>query len=113
MDLEKQDLDTQFKKLIMQNSDVIFYKKNGYFLFKEFFKVNDVSNIKEQTQKIFINQMFDKGTITSKDITEDEFETAIVALFNSHFETFANCGKQAQHLINLHRLSLDEKLIQK
>jgi hypothetical protein len=40
------------------------------------------------------------------------FDAAMVELFNRDLQTFTNCGKQAQHLISLHRLSLDQRLVQ-
>ena len=97
----------------MQNSEVLFYKKNGYFLYKGFFDPAKAEEIRKESQMIFIHQMINNGIINRHDISEDEFEIGIVKLFNDNFEIYANCGKQCQHLINLHRLSLDKKLIQK
>jgi hypothetical protein len=39
------------------------------------------------------------------------FDAAMVELFNRDLQTFTNCGKQAQHLISLHRLSLDRRIV--
>ena len=47
------------------------------------------------------------------DAADDEpaFDAAMVRLFDHDLATFTNCGKQAQHLISLHRLSLDQRLL--
>ena len=39
------------------------------------------------------------------------FERGMGELFDADLQTFTNCGKQAQHLISLHRLSLDERVV--
>jgi ectoine hydroxylase-related dioxygenase (phytanoyl-CoA dioxygenase family) len=72
-----------------------------------------VSKVKEEAQEVFVNQLLDKKIIKGKKVKEAEFEDAIVELFNKHFEVFANCGKQVQHLISLHRLTLADKLLAK
>lgn len=97
----------------MNNAEKSFYQENGYYLYKGFFDPTEVGDIKKEAQDIFINQFFDKGIIQSENIDDDEFEKAIVRLFNEHFDVYINCGKQAQHLISLHRLSLDKKLVEK
>lgn len=97
----------------MKNEELTAYNKNGYYLYKSFFNVAEIKNIKEEVQSIFINQMLEKGIIDSTNISEQKYEEAIVILFNEHFDTYINCGKQAQHLISLHRLSLNDKLVAK
>jgi phytanoyl-CoA hydroxylase len=97
----------------MKNKDFDHYKKEGYFLYKNFFNPLEIEKVKKEAQLIFINQIYEKGIINTKTITDDEFEDAIVRLFNLHFDTYINCGKQAQHLIDLHRISLNEKLVEK
>lgn len=97
----------------MQNSELIFYKNNGFFLFKGFFNQKNIKEIKKESQAIFIYQMKEKGIIENINVSEKEFEVGMIKLFNGHFEIFANCGKQSQHLIALHRLSLNNKLVKK
>ena len=97
----------------MENKEIDQYNKDGYFLYKKFFNPLEVIKIKIEAQNIFINQMLEKKIINSTSITDDEFENGIVELFNKHFDTYINCGKQAQHLINLHRISLNENLVNK
>ena len=51
--------------------------------------------------------------INSLDINNNEFEDKIKILFKENFNIFLNCGKQCQHIIDLWKLSLDERLIEK
>jgi hypothetical protein len=97
----------------MKNSEYSKYKESGYFLYKGFFSREEIDVIREDAKKIFISQFLEKGFVDSPEITESQFESAIVQLFNNDFPTFVNCGKQAQHLVSLHRISLHEKLIAK
>jgi hypothetical protein len=97
----------------MANNDYSFYKQQGYFLYKRFFEPKEIETIHSEAKTIFIHQFVEKGYVTSPDISEAEFESAIVRLFNEDFTTFANCGKQTQHLISLHRISLHQKLVDK
>ena len=55
--------------------------------------------------------MLELKLINSLDINNDEFEDKIKILFKSHFNTFLNCGKHCQHIIDLWKLSLDNRLI--
>jgi hypothetical protein len=51
------------------------------------------------------------GLLKSKAPGEEEFEAGMFKLFEADLQTFTNCGKQVQHLISLHRLSLDDRIV--
>ncbi len=87
------------------------YKKNGYVLRKGFFEKEELDRIRDEAKEIFASQMLRYGIIGSSSIDERDFESGMVELFERDMQTFANCGKQAQHLISLHRLSLDERIV--
>ncbi len=97
----------------MENYNLLDYKKSGYYLYKNFFNSAEIENVQNEAKEIFINQFLSQQIITSKYVSDAEFEIAIVNLFNNHFENYVNCAKQAQHLISLHLLSLDKKVIDK
>jgi ectoine hydroxylase-related dioxygenase (phytanoyl-CoA dioxygenase family) len=88
------------------------YKEEGYVLAKRFFSKKEVEAIREEAKQIFIAQMVRHGIITNRPLPEAEFERGMFDLFQKDLQSFVNCGKQAQHLISLHRLSLDERIIQ-
>jgi phytanoyl-CoA hydroxylase len=91
--------------------DVNKYKENGFVLMKEFFPQGEVERVYLEAKEVFILQMRRLGLVESNTPRESEFEAGMFRLFEADLQVFTNCGKQAQHLISLHRLSLDERII--
>lgn len=91
--------------------DLNDYKENGFAHIKGFFPVEQVEQIYHEAKEIFILQMCRLGLVSSRTPSETEFEAGMFKLFEADLQAFTNCGKQAQHLISLHRLSLDERII--
>lgn len=95
--------------------DKLFFKKNGYVILKDFFAVEQIEDLKKDAKNIFLYQ-FIRNNYTKKlfldDIPENEFNQLIFRLFKEDPETLFNCGKQVQHLISLHKLSINDKVIQ-
>ena len=87
------------------------YKDKGFVLRKGFLDVLEVDKVREEAKEIFTLQMKRLGIIDREDVGEEEFEREMFELFEKDVAIFANCGKQAQHLISLHRLSLDERIV--
>lgn len=80
------------------------YNRDGYFLFKNFFHKQDIESILEECKDVFANQFLFKGYRGS-------FMSNMQRLFAEDKFVFSNCGKHVQHLVNLHRLSLNVRLI--
>jgi hypothetical protein len=59
---------------------------------------------------VFAAQMMRLGLLSAPGVRGAEFEQAMFALFERDLAAFTNSGKQAQHLISLHRLSLDPRI---
>ena len=91
--------------------DVEAYKENGYLLFRGFFDPAEVDKVRADAQQIFISQMRRHELLAPSDPSEDAFEQGMSDLFDTDLQAFINCGKHAQHLISLHRLSLDERIV--
>lgn len=89
------------------------YKRDGFLLAKSFFPRDEVEAIRTEAKDVFLWQMRRHGIVASTSPSEPEFAQAMFRLFEVDFQTFANCGKQAQHLISLHRLSLDDRIVAK
>jgi ectoine hydroxylase-related dioxygenase (phytanoyl-CoA dioxygenase family) len=89
------------------------YSANGYSLFRGFFEKREIDEVRDEAQEIFARQMKRHGILESTNVGEEEFERGMFELFETDIQTFSNCGKQAQHLISLHRLSLDERIVSK
>tara|TARA_Y100000768_G_C23891029_1_gene640139 strand:+ start:286 stop:1101 length:816 start_codon:yes stop_codon:yes gene_type:complete len=87
------------------------FNDKGFIIYSKFFDKKKIDKIYNDSKNIYKTQMIKLNIINNKNISNEEFEHSIKILFNEHFQIFINCGKQCQHLINLWKLSLDEKLI--
>ena len=86
------------------------YKKNGYVLLENFIDKDAIDKIRNEAKHIFCIQLKRLGIINDFNISEEEFEKGLYELFKKDFQLLMYCGKQLQHMISLHRLSLDEKI---
>ena len=86
------------------------YKKNGYVLLENFIDKDVIDTIRHEAKHIFCIQLKRLGIINDFNISEVEFEKALYELFHKDFQLLMYCGKQLQHMISLHRLSLDKKI---
>jgi phytanoyl-CoA hydroxylase len=91
--------------------DLQSYKEKGYLLLKNLFEPREVDLIGDEAKAIFISQMRRFVIVGSGDMPEAEFERGMIRLFQADLQAFMNCGKHAQHLISLHRLSLDKRIV--
>jgi len=87
------------------------YKKDGFVILRDFFDPQKIQHIVDEAHLIYKNQMYKLGIIDNLHVNNEVFECSLEELFNLHFETFLNCGKQCQHIIDLWKLSLDDKII--
>jgi phytanoyl-CoA hydroxylase len=91
--------------------DVAQYREEGFTLAPGFFDPAEIERIHAEAQAVFAAQMRRLGLISDAEPSQAEFTQAMFALFDADLAAFTNCGKQAQHLILLHRLSLDERVL--
>ncbi len=87
------------------------YKQHGFTLVKNLLDPDALDSIRSEARRIFLIQLRRAGLINSLEIDEREFEAALYALFARDLKQIVYCGKQLQHLISLHRLSLDERIL--
>lgn len=87
------------------------FNRDGYLILKGFFDVTAIQQIYTEARQIFAIQI--KRVLgLSVDINDrDAFEEGMFAFFEKDFTSFVNTGKQVQHLISMHRLGTDEKLV--
>lgn len=98
MDLEKLELDMQQKKQL---------NEEGYLVLKGFFDKKYVENLRKKAESVFQIQFERFGY-------EGDFKRNMIRLFTEQEEVFINCGKIIQSgLIELYRLPVEEKLINK
>jgi hypothetical protein len=90
-----------------------FYDENGYVHLPSFLDKAMVARVREDAKTVFINQLCHRGILPTREVSEQQFETAVYQFFRDDIEGFVNCGKTCQHLVSLHRLALSEILISK
>jgi phytanoyl-CoA hydroxylase len=90
-----------------------FYNANGYVHLKAFFDKEVVVRVRKDAKAVFVSQMYHRGLLPVRDVSEKEFEAALYQFFREDTEGFINCGKTCQHLVSLHRLALSDHLIEK
>ncbi|GAC20083.1 phytanoyl-CoA dioxygenase family protein [Paraglaciecola arctica] len=96
---------------MISNSDKEKYKQDGFVILKSFLPKRIVQKILIEAKTIFANQMTIHG-IEVPDLGDSEkFTHAMFELFNKDFDAFVNTGKTVQHLISLHALGVDQKLV--
>ncbi len=91
--------------------DVDQYRERGFVLCRRFFAVEEIERIHAEAKEIFAMQMRRHGLLPSGNVSEAKFNAGMFQLFELDLPTFISCGNQAQHLISLHRLSLDERIV--
>jgi phytanoyl-CoA hydroxylase len=87
------------------------FRAAGYVLVRRFFDPAAIERVRQDAKEVFLAQLRRHGLVHARDVSEEEFESALFQLFARHQGDFVNCGKQAQHLVSLHRLALDERIM--
>ena len=91
--------------------DVPAYREQGFVVCPHLFAPEEIAGIHAEAKEIFTTQMRRHGLLPAHDVSEASFTAGMFRLFEVDLPAFINCGKQAQHLISLHRLSLDERIL--
>lgn len=91
--------------------DLQSYRKDGYLLVPRFFDADEISRVHKEAKEIFALQMRRYGIEIPADASEAQFSQGMFTLFETDLQAFINCGKHAQHLISLHRLAVDERIV--
>ena len=96
----------------MAELDLRQFKEQGYVLATAFFQQEEVESVRRDAKSVFLAQLLRHGILKSDNPSEREFEAGLFTYFKLHLQEFINCGKQIQHLVSLHRLSLDKRIEQ-
>lgn len=96
MDLEKQELVTQFC--------LSEFKEKGVLVLKNFFDPHRINGIKKAAESVFERQFNRFGY-------SEDFRSNMQLLFNNNFDVFVNCGKTIQQgLWELYDIATDKKI---
>jgi phytanoyl-CoA hydroxylase len=96
----------------MTTDDITAYRRNGYLHLRRFFDRSKIETIRRDALRVFQMQMSIRDPSRPAVMQEQEFEQGIFSFFQNDLARFANCGKQIQHLVSLHRLSLDSRILE-
>ncbi|MBF4507146.1 phytanoyl-CoA dioxygenase family protein [Flavobacterium sp. JLP] len=91
------------------------FKENGYLILDNFFSKQDIEVVLKDAKKVFLRQFIKMQYVSEsllEDLSEEQFNNFLYRLFDEDLECLANCGKQSQHLISLHSLSLNAKIVE-
>ncbi len=96
----------------MPQIDIDRYRRDGFLHLPGFFDRQMIEEIRREAKQVFLMQLrrdVAAGRIALEP-SEEDFERMLFEYFRRDMAGFANCGKQIQHLISLHRLSLEERI---
>jgi phytanoyl-CoA hydroxylase len=93
--------------------DIDQYRNNGFIHLRNFFSKEEINKIYDEAKTVFYKQFVEMNYTNQiySEITDFEFNQFLFKLFKDDNERVINCGKQIQHLISLHQLSLNIKII--
>lgn len=87
------------------------YRERGYLHLREYLAPELVCNVLHEAREVFMSQLRARGMLAAGEADERQVEAGMARLFAEDLPVFMNCGKQAQHLVSLHRLGIDERLL--
>jgi phytanoyl-CoA hydroxylase len=90
---------------------VASYREQGFLHLRGVFDRREVEGLRQDAIRVFERQMAARGDVAFSPASEHELEQALFRFFRDDVSRFANCGKQIQHLVSLHRLSLDARIL--
>lgn len=86
--------------------------ENGYVIVKNLFPKERIQSLRKKAQHIFKQQFVLTGLLDNVDvdISENEFNELLFRFFELHPDKIIPTGKHVQHMIDLHRISLDVEI---
>ena len=90
---------------------LVAYREQGFIYLPAYLHADIVTGVRREARQVFIRQLETRGLLPQINPTEREIDDGMARLFTENLPVFMNCGKQAQHLVSLHRLGLDERLL--
>jgi hypothetical protein len=87
------------------------FARDGFVVLRDFLPQSAVAEVAEDALRVFQLQLAHHGLLTNPSPPLGAVEASMFDLFDRHLDDFINCGKQVQHLISLHRLALDRRIV--
>lgn len=86
------------------------YCRDGFLHLRSLIDPEAIAAIRCDARRVFECRLNHVASRLQCCESETEFEQRLYDFFRQDLAGFSNCGKQIQHLISLHRLSLDERI---
>lgn len=99
---------------MQQEKMIDLYNKDGFVHLKDFFNKDEISKILNEAKTVFYNQFVRLGItkLNFEDLTTQDFDMLLYEFFVKDLKSFTKTGKQVQHLMSLHSLSLKDKVVE-
>lgn len=94
----------------MEVTDLERYRRDGFLHLRRFIDPAAIAEIRRDARRVFELQLRSRSQYSFENASERDFEEKLYEYFLRDLAGFSNCGKQIQHLISLHRLSLDARI---
>jgi phytanoyl-CoA hydroxylase len=91
--------------------DPLAYREQGFAVCRRLFRPDEIGAILAEAKGVFAAQMRRHGLLSGYEVGDEMFTEGMFRLFDLDLPAFIHCGKQAQHLISLHRLSVDPRIL--
>lgn len=88
------------------------YKEKGFIILKNFFSHEEINKVLDEAKSVFIIQI-QKNKIPFDSLNDESFTKALFKLFEISYSDFLGAAKAAQHIIEMHKISVSDKLINK
>jgi ectoine hydroxylase-related dioxygenase (phytanoyl-CoA dioxygenase family) len=100
----------------MPEQNVSAYRRHGFLHLRKVFDHREIDELRRDAIRVFQIQMAARGAAPKVAVEESlaserETEQRLFQFFRGDVARFTNCGKQIQHLVSLHRLSLDARIL--
>jgi phytanoyl-CoA hydroxylase len=95
----------------MEQHSISDYRRDGYLHLRSFFLRDEIEAIRRDALRVFEQQIRATDTAARLCASEQDTEQSLFRLFRQDVPRFASCGKQIQHLVSLHQLALDARIL--
>lgn len=96
---------------ILNDKQIEAYRQQGLLHLEAFLPRAEVAALHLEARDVFVRQLRHRKMLHSQWPSDFEIEDGMARLFAEDLPVFMNCGKQAQHLVSLHRMGLAQGMI--
>lgn len=96
----------------MNNEQILnAYKKDGYYIFKNYLSPESVNCILLEAKEVFTRQIVKNNISDGNFSSQKDFEQSLYSLFKVNYDAFLGAAKLCQHTISMHRLAVSDDVM--